>query len=180
MTLENIETARLLLRRWKERDKEPFAQMSADPEAMKYLGGIWDKATSDNFIDRIEKHFDEFGYGMYALEHKQNKEFIGFTGLRNVPFNAHFTPAIEIGWRLAPKFWRQGYAFEAASDVMQHGFKDLGLTEIVSFTSPVNVPSWGLMEKLGMKTDLKDNFRHPLVPKDDVLSEHVLYRLEKK
>lgn len=175
-----LETERLILRRWKESDRPVFADMSANPEAMKYLGGVWDRATSDGFIDRIEKHFDAYGYSMYALEHKQSGKLVGFTGLRNVPFEAPFTPAIEIGWRLAPAFWRQGYAFEAATEALRHGFNDLGLAEIVSFTSLVNAPSWSLMEKLGMKTDPKDNFQHPRVPKDDVLSEHVLYRLRKE
>lgn len=178
--MPELETKRLILRRWKESDRPVFAEMSADPEAMKYLGGIWDRATSDGFIDRIEKHFDDYGYGMYALEHKQSGELIGFTGLRNVPFEAHFTPAVEIGWRLAPAFWRQGCAFEAATEALRHGFNNLGLREVVSFTSPVNIPSWSLMKKLGMKTDPKDNFRHPRMPVNDVLSEHVLYRLRKE
>lgn len=178
--MSELETERLILRRWKKSDREPFARMSTDPESMKYLGGTWDKTISDGFIDRMEKHFNEHGYGIYALEHKQSRELIGFTGLRNVPFETHFTPAVEIGWRLAPAFWRQGYAFEAATESLRHGFNDLGLKEIVSFTSPVNISSWSLMKKLGMQTDPKDNFRHPKVPAGDVLSEHVLYRLRKE
>ncbi|HEY8191605.1 MAG TPA: GNAT family N-acetyltransferase [Alphaproteobacteria bacterium] len=178
--MPELETERLLLRRWKESDRPAFADMSADPEAMKFLGGVWSRAASDNFIDRAQKHFDDHGYGLYATELKETGTLIGFVGIRNVPFDAHFTPAIEIGWRLGQEFWGQDYATEAASKVLEYGFNHLGLNEIVSFTSPVNVPSWRLMEKLGMISRPEDNFRHPKVPSDDILSEHVLYRLKKE
>jgi RimJ/RimL family protein N-acetyltransferase len=176
--MNDLETDRLILRQWKTEDRPSFALMSADPEAMRYLGGIWDRATSDNFIERQIQHFAGHGYGICAIELKESGEFIGFTGIRHVPFEAHFTPAIEIGWRLSSRHWNKGYMTEAAKRVLDYGLNDLKLDEIVSFTSPLNVLSKRVMEKLGMTSDPKDNFRHPSVPADDILSEHVLYRMK--
>lgn len=177
--MTELETERLVLRLWKDSDQEPFAIMSADPKDMKMMGGPWPLGASENFINRVNQHFAKHDFGMYAVELKETGKFIGFVGLQHVAFEAHFTPAVEIGWRLGNAYWNNGYATEAARKVLSHGFNVLQMKEIVSFTSPLNVQSVNVMQKLGMKSDPQDNFRNPKVPADDVLSEHVLYRLRK-
>lgn len=172
-----LETSHLIIRPWQDDDRPAFALMSADPKSMQYLGGVWDLATSDNFIDRCIRHAADHGYGVQAVALKDTDEFIGFAGLKNVTFTAHFTPAVEIGWRLARPHWNKGYATEAATKILEYGFSDLRLTEIISYVTPVNKASARVMEKLGMIKEEK-SFHHPYMKKEDPLSEMVLFRLK--
>ena len=174
-----LSTARLLLRRWADADRGPFAALNADPEVMRYFRGPLDRAASDAFIDRIESSFDELGYGLWAVELRSSGEFIGFTGLARQTFAAHFTPAVEVGWRLARSAWGHGYASEAARRAIANGFDDFGLAEIVSFTYVNNVRSRAVMERIGMTRDPADDFEHPRLPADSRLRPHVLYRLRR-
>lgn len=134
-------------------------------------------AESDAMIDRVEAHFDERGFGFWALEVVETGEFIGFTGLSTPRFAAHFMPAVEIGWRLARSAWGCGYASEAACRVLKFGFEDVGLPEIVSFTAISNLRSRAVMARIGMTHDPVDDFEHPLVPEGSRLRRHVLCRL---
>ncbi len=174
-----IGTERLILREWKDSDLKPFSEINACPHVFEFLLKPLSRDESDAFVSRIDAHFRTHGYGLYAVEIKETGEFIGFTGLNVPAFEAHFTPAVEIGWRLAHRYWGKGYATEAARAVLAHGFDRHGLKEIVSFTVPANVRSRGVMEKIGLTYDPKDDFNHPLVPEGHRLQKHVLYRVRK-
>lgn len=174
-----IRTGRLLLRRWRVGDRAPFAKLNADPEVMRYFPAPLTRRQSDELADRIEQHFADHGYGLYAVERRAGGEFIGFVGLSRVGYDAHFTPAVEIGWRLARQAWGSGYATEAARAVVAHAFEVLALDDLVSLTVPANEPSRRVMERIGMTRDPDDDFDHPSLPAGDPLRRHVLYRLRR-
>lgn len=174
--VQELQTERLLMRRWRSGDREPFAAINADERVMELMPSTLTHAESDAYIDSIEQHFDEHGFGLWALELRGGGELIGLTGLNTVAFEAHFTPAVEIGWRLAHSAWGCGYASEAARAALRVGFEQAGLTEIVSMTTELNVRSQAVMERLGMSRDPADDFVHPLA-RPSHLRRHVLYRL---
>jgi RimJ/RimL family protein N-acetyltransferase len=172
-----LRTPRLLLRAWREADLEPFAALNADPGVMEHFPAVLSRAESDALVERIRGGFDERGWGMWAAEETSTGEFIGFIGL-NVPgFEAPFTPAVEIGWRLAAAFWGQGLATEGARAALAFGFDELGLDEIVSFTTTTNERSERVMRRVGMTHDPADDFDHPALRVGHPLRRHVLYRI---
>ena len=176
MTTE-LRTERLLLREWRDDDLEPFAALNADPQVMEYFPSVQTREQSDAFVHRIAGHFDRHGYGLWAVELLDGSApFVGFVGLQVVPFETHFTPAVEVGWRLAQHAWGRGYATEAARAAMEFGFGEAGLAEIVSITAAVNERSQRVMRKLGMHRDPAGDFDHPRMP-EPPLRHHVLYRL---
>jgi ribosomal-protein-alanine N-acetyltransferase len=175
MTAE-IHTERLLLRRWSEEDREPFAAMNADPRVMEYFPALLTREESDALVDRIEEHFAERGWGPWAAELRATGEFIGFIGLNVPTFKAHFTPCVEIGWRLGAEHWGTGLATEGARAVNDHGFSSLRLPAVVSFTPAQNRRSRRVMEKLGMTRNPADDFDHPGLAEGHLLRRHVLYR----
>lgn len=172
-----LRTDRLLMRRWTGTDREPFAALNADPQVMEHFPAPLSRAESDALIDRIEARFDESGFGLWALEVAATGEFIGFAGLSVARFQAHFTPAVEIGWRLARSAWGHGYATEAALRALGYAFDDAHIDEVVSFTSVLNVRSQAVMRRIGMSRDPSGDFEHPLVPEGHRLRHHVLYRI---
>ncbi len=172
-----LQTERLVMRRWRDSDREPFAQMNADPRVMAHFPRPLDAAESDAFVDRIEARFEERGYGLWALQRRSDGLFLGFTGLAYQTFEAPFTPCVEVGWRLARYAWGQGYATEAGAEALAFGFDEAGLEEIFSFTSIGNTASRHVMEKLGMHRDPADDFDYPNFPPEHPLRRHVLYRL---
>lgn len=176
-SMKELRTARLVLRRWREEDLAPFAAMNADPRVMEHLPALLSRAESDAFAGRIDRHFQERGFGLFAVEIVAGPPFIGFVGLSVPSFDAHFTPCVEVGWRLSHEAWGFGYATEAAREAVRFGFEEVGLAEIVSFTVPANLRSRRVMERLGMRRDPKDDFDHPRLPEGNRLRRHVLYRL---
>lgn len=174
-----LHTERLLLRRWTDADREPFARLNADPEVARYLAGPMTRVDSDRLVDRIEADFDADGFGLWAVEVSDRGQFIGYTGLSRPRFTAHFTPAVEVGWRMARSAWGHGYATEAAGAALGHGFGPAGLGEIVSFTTRANLRSRAVMERLSMTHDEADDFAHPLLGAEHPLRPHVLYRLSR-
>lgn len=171
-------TERLRLRRWRDEDRAPFAALNADPVVVEYLLGPLSPAQSDALVDRIEAGFEGRGFGLWAVELLADGTFVGFTGLEPAHFEAHFTPAVEVGWRLAADHWGRGYATEAARAAVADGFGRAGLAQIVSFTAVGNQRSRGVMERLGMTHEPADDFDHPGVPAGHPLRRHVLYRLQ--
>jgi ribosomal-protein-alanine N-acetyltransferase len=151
--------------------------MNADPVVMECFPARLTRAESDHLIARIEAGFAAHGHGLWALEVLGTGEFLGFTGLAIPSFKAHFTPAVEVGWRLRRSAWGKGYATEAGLASIAFGFRDAGLDEIVSFTSAVNVRSRAVMERIGMTHDSADDFEHPELEGKDRLRPHVLYRI---
>ena len=172
-----IETNRLILRPWKDSDYEGFYQLNTDPQVMEFFPELLSRPESDALADRIVNHFNEHGYGLWAVERKDNTEFIGFTGLNCPTWEASFTPCVEIGWRLAHSAWGHGFAPEAALASLNFGFESLGLKEILAFTVPKNIRSRRVMEKIGMHHDRTADFYHPKISRNHPLSLHVLYRL---
>jgi RimJ/RimL family protein N-acetyltransferase len=178
--LPELRTDRLILRRWGFADRAPFAEMNADPRVMEHFPTPLSRQESDALATRIEAHFDEHDFGMWAVEIAGIEPFAGFIGLAIPRFEAHFTPCIEVGWRLAPEYWGQGLATEGAHAALAFGFEMLGLEEIVSFTVPGNLRSRRVMEKLGMTYQPSNDFDHPLLPEGHPLRRHVLYRVHRR
>jgi RimJ/RimL family protein N-acetyltransferase len=175
-----IRTERLLLRRWRHADREPFAAMNADPAVVEHLQGPMSHERSDDFIDRIEAHWEAHGWGLWAVEVPEVASFIGYVGLW--PADYVEPGMVEVGWRLAREHWGHGYATEAARAALEYGFTDVGLAEIVSFTVPQNERSWRVMERIGLVRDPIGDFDHPRV--DPVayphLVRHVFYRASRE
>jgi RimJ/RimL family protein N-acetyltransferase len=172
-----IRTDRLLLRRWIDSDLEPFAVMNADPRVNEYLPTKLSRELSDAFVARIQAHFEERGFGLWAVEVPGATAFAGFVGLATPRFEAHFTPCFEIGWRLGAEHWGHGYATEGARAVLAFGFEVVRLEEIVAMTVPMNARSRRVMDKIGMTYDPADDFDHPMLPEGHPLRPHVLYRI---
>jgi RimJ/RimL family protein N-acetyltransferase len=171
-----IETARLRLRDWRDEDSEPFHRITSDPRVMEFFPAPLSREESEGLIVRVRAHQAQHGFTFFAAELRATAEFIGFIGMVYTPFEAHFTPCVEIGWRLGAEFWGQGLATEGAQAALQFGFDDLKLPEIVALTVPANRRSRRVMEKLGMTYNPADDFDHPRLPQGHPLRPHVLYR----
>lgn len=174
-----IRTERLLLRQWRDTDRAPFAAMNADPEVMEHFPAPLTPPQSDEFVDRMREHLERHGWGLWAVEVGETRDFIGFVGLWPAGFDPFRSEEIvEIGWRLTRSAWGHGYATEAARGVLRHAFDVLELTEVVSFTAATNVRSQAVMERIGMHRDPSSDFDHPRVPEGHPLRRHVVYRMQ--
>ncbi len=173
-----IETERLQLRDWKEEDKDIFKSINQDLEVMKYLGKPLTEDETNHLIEKVKKELKEDNFGVYAVELKENKKFIGSVGLHRTTFLSDFTPCIEILWRIDSNYWNKGYATEAAKACLDYAFNTLKIDEVYSFTSKLNKASMKVMKNIGLKF-IKE-FDHPNLRHDDPLSRHVLYKIERK
>ncbi len=174
-----LQTKRLILRPWREEDFAPFAQLNHDARVMEFLIGPLSFEESRALALRIQSDMESQGWGLFAVEVPGIADFIGFIGLAHVRYSAHFTPAVEIAWRLSYDHWGFGYATEGAKAVLDFGFNSLKLDEIVSCAAAKNIRSQHVMEKLGMERNPKDDFNHPKVAEGHPLQKHVLYRLKR-
>ena len=177
---DNLETERLLMRRWRESDRDPFASLNGDQKTLVFFHSTLTRRESDAFVDRIESRFAKEGYGLWALEVRRSGQFIGFTGLaplrEDVPNGGGPDGGgIEIGWRLAKHAWHQGYATEAARAARDVAFGGVGLKELWSMTAVLNTPSQAVMRRIGMTEATR--FEHPGIPADSPLKPHVMYHL---
>lgn len=172
-----IETERLILRTWKEEDIKPYFDINRDVKVIEFLWGPLTLEQVTDFISAQNKQQEQYDYTLWAAELKSTNALIGFIGLNYTDWKAHFTPAVEVGWRLGSQYWGNGYATEGAKAALEYGFNKVGLTEIVSFTVPANIKSIKVMERIGMQRDLKGAFSHPKVALGSPLSLHVLYRI---
>jgi RimJ/RimL family protein N-acetyltransferase len=177
--MSELTTSRLKLRQWRDADLAPFAALNADPEVMRYFPATMTLEQSDEFAGYVYDTIARQGWGLWAVEVTDGPPFVGFVGLNRVSFEEHFTPAVEVGWRLARPFWGNGYATEAGAAAVAFGFEQLDLPEIVSFTSTINELSIRVMRRLGMRHDAAGDFDHPRVAEGSPLRRHVLYRLAK-
>lgn len=178
MSAPELRTDRLLLRGWRDADRAPYAALNADPEVMEHFPATLDRAASDGHVDRVVAAWRAGDPSLWATEVHSTGEFIGFVGLDVKRFEAAFTPAVEVGWRLARSAWGHGYATEAAAAAIDWGFGEAGLEEIVSMTAVGNRRSRAVMERLGMTHDPAEDFDHPNVPEGHRVRRHVLYRLQ--
>jgi len=169
-----LRTSRLLLRRWRDEDVAAFADMSADPAVMEYLLPLSDRGLSpEAWVARARAHWDEHGFGQWVVELPGESRFIGVVGLGVVSYEAPFTPAVEVAWRLARSYWGHRYTTEDARAALDYGFGQLGLREIVAVTVPANQRSRRVMERLGMTRIPEDDFDHPRLAEGS-LRRHVL------
>lgn len=171
----------MILRRWRTEDRESLRRINADPVVMEFYPSTLSNEESDKIIEGQRRHFDRYGFGLFAVELKKTESMIGWVGVQNVPIEAHFTPAVEIGWRIASEHWNQGYATEAAGRVLKFSFDDINLSEVVAMTYVGNHRSRRVMEKLNMAYNPRDDFdnSHPKL-RDTWLMPHVLYRISSK
>ena len=172
-------TNRLKLAVFSQSHVSELVRLNADPEVMRYFPATLNPEESVALLQRIIEHQRINGYSLFALHLKESDAFVGWCGLMKVPFPAHFTPAVEVGWRLNKIFWGKGLAPEAAKSVLRFGFLELGLSEIVSFTAELNQPSIRVMQKIWMKCNPEDTFDHPKLPVNHPLQKHILYRSQK-
>jgi 3-dehydroquinate dehydratase/shikimate dehydrogenase len=177
MTNNLLVTERLILRAWSTEDFAPFAKLNADPKVREFFPSVLTTEESNREATRHSKFIEENGWGLWAVEVPGVAKFIGFIGLLQVNFQAPFTPAVEIGWRLDYDYWGKGYAVEGAKACLKYGFETLRLPKIVSFTTVTNIRSRHVMEKIGMKHHPEEDFDHPLLNSDHPLKRHVLYSL---
>lgn len=178
--LLSLTTERLILRSWRESDRDPFAVVNADRSVMEFMPALLTRRQSDEFFARIQNHWQTHSFGLCAVEHRDSGTFIGFTGMWIPRFDAPFMPAVEIGWRLASHWWGHGLATEAAREAVRYAFESLLLDALVSFTVSANTRSRRVMEKLGMTQNPADDFEHPKLPLGHPLRPHVLYRLARQ
>jgi RimJ/RimL family protein N-acetyltransferase len=164
----------LILRQWRDDDLEPYAEMNADAEVMRYFPKPLTLAESWESLLRLRADIEQRGWGMWVVE--VDGVLAGFTGLAEPKFAAHFTPCVEIGWRLRREYWGRGIAYAAALKAQTFAFENLKLPELVSFTAAINHRSRRLMERLGFSRREQDDFFHPSLTSDSPLRPHVLYR----
>ena len=177
--MENIiYTERLILRKWIDADFMPFAEMNKDIDVMKYYPSLSNEEETAAMMKRINSHFEQHGFGLFAVEKLNTKEFIGYTGFMIQSFESFFTPCIEIGWRLKKEEWNKGYATEAAEACLKYGFDTLQFKTIYSFTAVINSASERVMQKIGMIKD--GEFNHPKIASTSLLWRHVLYVISNK
>ena len=177
--LVELRTKRTILRGWRPEDADRYAELNADPRVMEFFESTMDRAKSEESRARMLAGFAERGWGFWILEIPGVTEFAGLVGLNPPTYTTHFTPCVEVGWRLHERFWGKGYATEAARESLRFGFEDLALDEIVAMTVPDNVRSRAVMHRLGMTYDAAGDFDHPMVPAGHARSRHVLYRLKR-
>jgi ribosomal-protein-alanine N-acetyltransferase len=170
-----LTTPRLILRPWRDSDLAPFAEQNADPHTMRFFPKTLTRAESDDYVARHIQMRADLGLGKWVVEVPGVAPFIGAVGLHPVSYDAAFTPAIEVAWRLHRDHWGNGYATEAARAAIQDGFDRLGLAEIVAVTALPNLPSQRVMQRLGMTRDIE--YDHPRLPEGHPLRRHILYRL---
>jgi len=178
-TVPQITTPRLLLREWRHSDRAAFAQMNADARVSEFLVRPVTRADSDEMVDRVDRCWRERGYGLWAAERRDSAAFIGYVGLWPATFDAPFTPAVEVGWRVAHEHWGHGFATEGAVEALRFGFEVMDMPEIVSFTAGANLRSIRVMQRLGMHQDPAGDFDHPAFGLDDPARRQVLYRLSR-
>lgn len=172
-----FETERLIFRDWYDADIKDFVEMNQNPYVMKYFPKLMSEDDTLNMYQRIQDEFKEKNFGLFAVEHKQHEDFIGFIGLHEATFEETFTPCIEIGWRLKKAYWNQGLATEGAQACLDYAVSELKLDKIYSFTAAINTPSQRVMQKIGM--NFEKHFDHPSVDDGSDLKRHVLYVYEK-
>jgi RimJ/RimL family protein N-acetyltransferase len=171
-----LETDRLILRPFRDADREPWAAMNADPDVMTHFPATLSRTEADAVIERVNGKIAETGVGFWALERKADGVFLGFAGL-NLIGHEHL-PVFglwEVGWRLARHAWGEGYASEAGRASLAHGFGAMGLERVIAYTAITNIPSEAVMQRIGMAAAPDMAFDHPAFPEGDPRRRHIVY-----
>ncbi|MDB5505492.1 MAG: Acetyltransferase [Devosia sp.] len=176
-----LETARLVLRLWRDDDKPRYAEVIGDPEVRRFFPSVGTLIDATIALDRAMARYAEHGYTMLAVERRADAAFVGMLGLAPLSDALRAAipgaPAVEIGWQFGRRFWGQGYAPEAAQAMLDLAWDTLKLPEVVAITTVTNAPSRRVMEKLGMHYDPLGDFDHPDVPIHHPFRRHLLYRI---
>jgi RimJ/RimL family protein N-acetyltransferase len=170
-----IETERLILRAFRDDDREAFAAINGDPRVGEWLGGTIERAASDALIDRVNAHIAQYGFGAFAAERKADSRLVGAIGLMTLRPGLPPAPGVELAWRLAPDAQGQGLATEGAAAALAWGFANLDRDELIAFTAATNVRSQAVMRRIGMRHDPARDFDHPALPEDHPLRRHVVF-----
>jgi RimJ/RimL family protein N-acetyltransferase len=178
--MTELRTERLLLRRWRDSDREPFFLINSDPRVMEFYPKPFTRNESDDVMDRYETSFNENGFGRFAVERCSDAVFLGMAGILTATHPARQETFIDIGWRLSSDYWGHGFATEAARTIVRHAFEDLNLDALVALAAAANVRSVRVMQKLGMAHNPSDDFDEPQFPIGHPARHHVLYRLQRK
>ena len=179
--MTELRTDRLLLRQWRDEDRESFAELNGDPVVMEHFPSVLTPLQSDEMVDRMASGWALRDFGLWAVERTDTNQFIGFVGLSTPGYEVPgVTPCVEVGWRLAKKHWGHGFAPEAATAAMKYGFDNVELpdNEIVSFTTTKNLNSQRVMQKIGLRLDPARGFDHPMTPGWHG-QRHVLYCIDR-
>jgi RimJ/RimL family protein N-acetyltransferase len=170
-----IRTERLILRAFRDEDRDPWAAMNADPEVMRHFPATLSREEADSLIDRINKNIADTGAGFWAVERVEDGRFLGFAGLNCIGHDIPLKGEWEVGWRLARHAWGHGYATEAGRAALANGFGAMGLARIVAYTASTNLPSEAVMQRIGMVRAADMDFDHPLLPEGHHLRRHIVY-----
>lgn len=173
-----IKTHRLGLRNWVETDLKPFSRMCSDKLVMEFFPSTLDKKQTHELIVRMQNHFEHYGYCYFAVDRLDTQEFIGFIGLLNQTYTSHFTPCVDVGWRLSPEAWGNGFATEGAKACLDYAFNTLRLKKVYSVAPKLNKKSQQVMRKIGMH--YHSEFLHPKINKNNPLSKCVVYKTPKE
>ena len=171
-----IETSRLILQQWEERDREPWIAMNADPRVMEFFPGVYSRERSEEVLQAMQRGLEARGYGWWAVEIRQTGEFAGMIAVDDVRYDVPFTPKREVGWRFAFAHWGNGYATEGAAAALEFARERLEWDSVVAFTAARNVRSQRVMQRLAMTHDAREDFDHPSIEAGHPLQRHVLYR----
>lgn len=170
-----IVTDRLTLRPAVDADRDAIAALNAHPKVGEWLGGVRSRAESDAFVDQVQAHHDEHGFGFWVVERRSEARVVGMTGIWWTPLEIGLGRIVEIGWRFLPEAWGQGYATEAAKAALVYGFETVRLPEVIAFTARTNLASQNVMRRIGMSPDPARDFDHPGLAEDHPLRPHVVY-----
>ena len=170
-----IETERLILRAFRDEDREPLAAINGDPRVYDWLGGPIGREQSDALIDRVNAHIARHGFGFFAAERKADARLIGMVGLQVLRPELPPAPGVELGWRLAPGAQGSGLATEGAAAALAWGFANLDHEELIAFTAATNVRSQAVMRRIGMTHDPARDFDHPSLAEGHPLRRHVVF-----
>jgi RimJ/RimL family protein N-acetyltransferase len=174
-----LETDRTILRPWTDSDLDPWVALNSDERVMEFFPSTYTRERAERSAALLRERLERDGYGWWVLEIKGGASFAGVIALQDVPFEAHFTPALEVGWRLRHDHWGRGYATEGARAALEFAFSELQRDEVVAMTAALNEPSQRVMQRLGMTRDPNGDFEHPAVAAGHPIRPHVLYRIRR-
>jgi RimJ/RimL family protein N-acetyltransferase len=172
-----FETQHLILRPFEAADLTLFSEINANAKVMRFFGAPYTTVETADMIARCADKQTRYGYAFSAVVTYDNNQLIGMAGLSRLEDGVPFAPCTEIGWRLTPSAWHNGYTTEAALAWLDYGFQTLGLTEVLSYTPELNIASYRVMQRLGMQRVADLDFDYPSLPEGDPLRPMLVCRM---
>jgi len=171
-----LKTDRLILRPWTSTDLASLYKLCSDEAVMAHFPSTLSEEETANFLQRLIDHYAQHGYTYFAVERKDTNKVIGFIGLAYQTYDSPCTPAVDIGWRLVPSAWGNGYATEGAKACLTFAFKELQLEKVVAVCTHSNTGSEKVMKRIGMKKG--GSFKHPKLDAYPELQPCLWYTIE--